>query len=186
MSHKRLLGICAFALWAAQPAIPARAQGSDITPFTLSTVNGANGGKLPMAQVNSGHGCKGGNSPPELLWSAPPAGTKSFAVTMFDLTAKKGAGFWHWALFDIPASTRKLEINQTPDGAKSGRNDFGDTGYGGACPPPGDPAHQYRLSVWALRDPTISFDGGSSDKEIGTYLTDHTLGHADLMLYYKR
>ena len=186
MGHKQTLGMCAFALWAVQAAIPARAQGSEITPFTLSTVKTTNGGKMSMAQVNSGHGCKGGNSPPELLWSAPPAGTESFAVTMFDLTARKGAGFWHWALFDIPASTRKVDINETPEDAKSGRNDFGDAGYGGACPPPGDSAHQYRLTVWALRDPTIPFDAGSSDKEIGVYLKDHALGHADLMLSYKR
>ena len=164
---------------------PCLAQGSDATPFTLSTLNFNSGGTLPMAQVNSAHGCKGGNSPPAMQWSAPPQGTKSFAVTFFDVTARKGEGFWHWALFDIPPNTRKIDLNQTPPGAKTGRNDFGDAGYGGACPPPGE-THQYKLTVWALRDASLPFDSGSSDKEIGAYIKAHAIAGADLMTSYKR
>ncbi len=162
-----------------------RGQGTDVTPFTLTALQADEAGRLSMAQVNSGHGCKGGNMPPTLQWSAAPAGTKGFAVTMVDLTANKGAGFWHWALFDVPPDARMLEAKQLPDGARTGRNDFGDAGYGGVCPPPG-PAHQYQLTVWAMGEATLSFDAGSSDKEIGDFLKGHALGHADLVLTYKR
>ena len=161
----------------------ARAQGSDALPFTLTILDA--GGTLPMAQVNDAHGCKGGNASPALQWSAPPAGTGSFAVTVLDLTANKGAGFWHWALFDLSPGTRMLGAKQVPDGAKAGRNGFGDAGYGGACPPPG-PAHRYQLTVWAVGAPTLPFDTGSSDEEIGDFLKGHALGHADLVLTYGR
>ena len=164
----------------------ALAQGSDVVPFTLSTVGANAAGTLPAAQINSGHGCKGVNTPPELLWRAPPAGTKSFAVTLFDATARKGVGFWHWALFDIPGSVRSLAVNQTPDGAKTGRNDFGEPGFGGACPPAGDPVHTYAFTVWALGDPTLKFDAATPDAEIGAWLTAHALGKTDLTFTYKR
>ena len=185
MIFERLRSVVASLALAVLAPSAAGAQGSDSTPFTLSTLHSDSGGKLPLAQVNSGHGCKGGNSPPALQWSAPPAGTKSFAVTMFDLTARKGAGFWHWALFDIASGKHDLDLNEVPEGSKAGRNDFGDAGYGGACPPVNE-SHQYQLTVWALRDATIPFDAGSSDKEIGDFLKAHALGKAELTLYYKR
>ena len=163
----------------------AQAQGR-AAPFTLSIVGSNAVGMLAAAQVHSGHGCHGGNAPPELLWSAPPAGTRSFAVTMFDATARKGVGFWHWVLFDIPPDKRTLDIGETPSGAKAGRNDFGEPGYGGACPPPGDPVHTYAFTVWALGDPTLKFDAGTPDAEVGAWLKAHALGKADLMFTYKR
>ena len=164
----------------------AAAQQTDVVPFTLTVVDGNANGTLPSAQINGAHGCKGGNTPPQLLWSAPPAGTKSYAVTMLDQTARKGAGFWHWAVFDIPPGTETLAAKTVPPGVKSGRNDFGDAGYGGACPPAGDPAHTYAITVWALGDPTLKFDAGTPDAEIGAYLKAHALGNADLTFTYKR
>ena len=164
----------------------ALAQGSGSVPFTLSTVGKDAAGTLPAAQVNSGHGCKGGNSPPEMMWSGAPPGTKSFAVSFFDETARKGVGFWHWVLFDIPGNLRTLAAGQIPGGAKSGRNDFGEPGYSGACPPPGDPVHSYTFTVWALGDPTLKFDVGTPDAEIGAYLKAHALGKTDLIFTYKR
>ena len=49
------------------------------------------GGKLTERQVLHGFGCAGANLSPALTWSAPPAGTKSFAVTVYDPDAPTGA-----------------------------------------------------------------------------------------------
>ncbi len=84
-------------------------------------------------------------SPPELVWSDPPPGTKSFAVLAHDPDAPTGgAGFWHWLVVDIPADARGLEQGAGDAPAKTSRRarnsskrDFGEKAYGGPCPPPG-------------------------------------------------
>ena len=167
------------------PVVPASAQESQqsgsLAPFTLSAIGLASVGVLPQAQVRAGGGCKGGDAPPHLAWAATPAGTKAFALTMLDTSAN----FWHWALYDLPPDARTFEANQVPSGAKTGRNDYGQPGYGGACPPPGKP-HRYRFTVWALPQATIPLAPGAADKEIGAYLAAHALGHADLVFPYGR
>lgn len=104
------------------------------------------------------NGCGGGNLSPELSWSDPPAGTKSFAVLVHDPDAPTGgAGFWHWLVVDIPADARglkqgagELSGKALPAGALQLETDFGDKFYGGPCPPPGAP-HRYVFTVYALK-----------------------------------
>jgi phosphatidylethanolamine-binding protein (PEBP) family uncharacterized protein len=43
----------------------------------------------------SGFCCSGGNVSPQISWSDVPAGTKSFAITMYDPDAPTGSGWWH-------------------------------------------------------------------------------------------
>jgi hypothetical protein len=51
--------------------------------------------------------CDGADVSPELSWSAPPAGTKSFALLMIDPDAPVGE-FVHWVLYDLPLEARGL------------------------------------------------------------------------------
>ncbi len=109
---------------------------------------------VPPAQVFKGDGCTGENRSPELHWHNPPTGTKSFAVTIFDIDAP-GPGWWHWAVTNLPATLDHLPEDASASGfikqvgGIEARNDYGDDGYGGPCPPSGKP-HRYLITVYAL------------------------------------
>jgi len=123
--------VSSFLAFAALAAADAKGAGT----FELTSPDIAEGKKIDMKHVYDSFGCTGANLSPELHWSEPPAGTKSFAILAHDPDAPTGgAGFWHWLVVDI----HQLE------------NDFGDKSYGGPCPPPGAP-HRYVFTVYALK-----------------------------------
>jgi len=66
------------------------------------------GSMLTDAQVFSGFGCTGKNVSPALKWSGAPAGTKSFALTVYDPDAPTGSGWWHWVVYNIPGNANEL------------------------------------------------------------------------------
>src|ERR1035437_8772719 len=76
--------------------------------FELSSTDIAEGRTLSAAQVANTFGCTGGNLSPALNWKDAPAGTRSFAVTVYDPDAPTGSGWWHWLAYDIPASATGL------------------------------------------------------------------------------
>ena len=152
--------------------------------FTLTSPAMRAGGTLPPAQVHDRYGCAGSNRIPVLAWGTPPSDTRSLAVTMFDPDANGGRGFWHWAIFDLPPATRGLS-GALPAGALVGRNGFGDSGYGGACPPPGPP-HHYVLTVWALGEPALPFGTGTRDEAVSAYLATHATAKARMTVTYGR
>jgi Raf kinase inhibitor-like YbhB/YbcL family protein len=147
----------------------------------------ANGASLAPAQVYSK--CGGGNVSPSLAWNGAPASAKSFAVTVFDPDAH-GAGWWHWIAFDIPAPVHALAANASgsgmPSGTVQGENDFGDAGYGGACPPPGSGLHHYHVTVWAFDTPTIPFDASATGAKIESYLEGHAIAKAEMVPVLER
>jgi Raf kinase inhibitor-like YbhB/YbcL family protein len=73
-----------------------------------------------------------------------------------------------------------------PAGAVQGRNDYGDSAYGGACPPPGDKAHRYQLTVWALGVDKLPLDQHASGAMLGYMLNANALGKAQLTGLYGR
>ncbi|MEO8299440.1 MAG: YbhB/YbcL family Raf kinase inhibitor-like protein [Burkholderiales bacterium] len=140
---------------AAPPAKAAR--------FSLTSPDIAAGSKIGNKFVLNGFGCKGENISPALVWANPPAGTKSFALQVYDPDAPTGSGFWHWAVYNIPAATAQLVQGagnapaSLPAGAYAGQSDFHDTvatggngNYGGPCPPTGDKPHRYIFTLFAL------------------------------------
>ena len=106
--------------------------------FSISSSDFQNGGDIPKKFT-----CDGADVSPELSWVDPPAGTQSFALIADDPDAP--AGTWtHWVLYDLRSGTHNLaenvpKVDQLPDGGIQGRNDFRKIGYGGPCPPPGNP-----------------------------------------------
>jgi Raf kinase inhibitor-like YbhB/YbcL family protein len=151
------------------------------------------GGQATDKQVYNGFGCTGENLSPELYWENVPAGTKSFAVTMYDPDAPTGSGFWHWVVFDIPASTTELKTGAgniakglMPEGAIQSNTDFGQAGYGGPCPPSGHGFHEYRITIYALKVDKLGLDKNATPAYVGFNLFSNTIEKATLVMYYKR
>lgn len=172
-------------LTVAQPAPAATAMGLSLTSQVV-----ANGTVLPNAQVGSGNGCTGGNLSPALNWTGAPAGTASFALTMYDPDAPTGSGFWHWAVFNLPASATGLpEGAGSPGGLPAGAtqlfNDAGTPGYTGACPPPGDQAHRYVITLYALNT-TLNLPAETRPAILGFMLNGKVLAKTSLTAYYSR
>lgn len=146
-------------------------------PFRLSSPAFADGGDIPVR-----HTCDGDGISPRLTWTDVPERTRSFTLIVDDPEAPRGT-FTHWVLYDIRADVR--ELGQGGAIGSSGRNGFGRTGYGGPCPPPGDPAHRYRFALHALDVPTIGAKVGTREDVEGK-MQGHVLGTAQLVGKYKR
>ncbi len=155
--------LCAFGM------LNVQAQG---TAFTLSSPDLASGSFANKFILN-GFGCTGGNVSPALQWSNVPAGTKSLALQIHDPDAPTGSGFWHWAVYNMPASSTGLAQGAgnaaatLPAPAFGGNTDFADTGatgangnYGGPCPPTGDKPHRYVFTLYALAVDDVQKAGG--------------------------
>ena len=132
--------------------------------------------------------CSGADISPALSWNEPPAATKSFALIADDPDAPVGT--WvHWVLYDLPANLRTLpqnfpKSNQTADGSRQGRNDFGKIGYCGPCPPPGKP-HCYFFKLYAL-DAKLNLKSGATKKEVESAMRGHVLAQGEYMGRYFR
>ena len=147
--------------------------------LTVTTPAFKDGGTIPLAQVCERY--HGKSQSPALAWSGEPAGTRSFAITMYDPDAPTGSGFWHWSVFNIPAGVHALPAGagdagstQLPAGAGQGRNDAGVSHYSGPCPPAG-PAHHYQITVYAVKVAKLPLDAESSGARVGFDLHFNTL-----------
>ncbi|MEO7338258.1 MAG: YbhB/YbcL family Raf kinase inhibitor-like protein, partial [Caldimonas sp.] len=78
--------------------------GAHASGFTLSSPTIKPDSMLSEAQVFNGFGCTGKNISPALAWSGAPSGTKSYALTVYDPDAPTGSGWWHWVVYNMPAS----------------------------------------------------------------------------------
>jgi len=148
-------------------------------------------GRITAAHVFNGMGCTGQNISPALNWSNAPAGTKSFAVTAYDPDAPTGSGWWHWVMYNIPASVTSLPAGagngrDAPRGSQQGRTDFGSKGYGGPCPPAGDKPHHYHFTVFALKVDKIDVPGDATAAYVGFNLNANKLATARVTGLYAR
>jgi Raf kinase inhibitor-like YbhB/YbcL family protein len=160
--------------------------------FTLTSTDFTEGGTIANTQVFNEFGCKGSNVSPALAWSGAPAGTQSFALLMHDPDAPTGSGWWHWIVYNIPPGTGAFPAGAgdpkkglMPTGVVQGRNDYGNAGYGGPCPPPGNP-HHYNFTLYALKVAKLEVPQGASAALIGFNARAQALGEAKLTGMYGR
>ncbi|MCX7281260.1 MAG: YbhB/YbcL family Raf kinase inhibitor-like protein [Alphaproteobacteria bacterium] len=92
--------------------------------------------------------CPGKNVLPQLAWHDAPAGTKSFAILMYDIDGQFGAGVSHWVAYNIAATTTELNEGDGT-GFTGGAGNRSNPNYIGLCPPQGDGPHHYLITVMA-------------------------------------
>src|SRR3569832_2160143 len=111
--------------------------------LTIGSPAFSDGGKIPRKYT-----CEGPDASPALEFGGVPEGTKSLALIIDDPDAPdpaKPKRVWvHWVVLDLPPSVTSLPEGAStalPSGARTGKNDEGNTAYGGPCPPIG--RHRY-------------------------------------------
>jgi len=153
----------------------------DNTPVLSLTSASFTGDSIPAK-----FSCHGSDTSPALQWSAPPAATQSFALIVDDLDTPEN--FVHWVLYDLPAAARELPEAvttqpQRADGSRQGVNDFGNTGYGGPCPP-GSRAHRYRFRLYAL-DAKLGLPAGATRNQVAEAMQSHILAHGQIVARFQ-
>jgi Raf kinase inhibitor-like YbhB/YbcL family protein len=161
------------------PAVPS---------FTLTSDDVSDGAPMPAA-----HTADGDEVSPHLAWAGFPPETRSFVVSCFDPDAPTPAGYWHWTVANLPASTSSLPTGAgspddgvLPEPAFQTRNDAGTTGYTGAAPPPGDHVHRYVFAVHALDVETLDLTPDATPTVVAFTALFHTVARATLTPTYRR
>ncbi|MHB1951040.1 MAG: YbhB/YbcL family Raf kinase inhibitor-like protein [Acidiferrobacteraceae bacterium] len=159
--------------------------------FVLRSQDFRNNGMLTRPYEYRGFGCHGQNVSPELSWSGAPRGTKTFILTVFDRSAVRltKSGWWHWVLFNIPANVHSLKRGAStgglPSGARAGLSDYGTIGYGGPCPPHGDPAHQYVFTLYAMKS-ALPLPRGATGAEVTYMARRYAIARTHLIGRFRR
>jgi Raf kinase inhibitor-like YbhB/YbcL family protein len=160
--------------------------------FRLMSPAWHEGGSVPQENLFNGSGCGGANVSPEFHWSGAPSGTRSFAITIFDPDAPSGDGWWHWVVFNIPGAVFELPAGAggrgsrgLPPGSVQCRNDYGEWGYGGPCPPPGS-THRYMVRVYALNVEKLPFGSETPPAKVAKQIQAHSIGVAQLIVKFGR
>jgi Raf kinase inhibitor-like YbhB/YbcL family protein len=139
------------------------------------------------AMIPEKYTCDGIDISPPLKWSSVPGETKSYAIICDDPDAPMGT--WvHWVIYNLPADINELSENIPTleilqNGAKQGRNDFGNIGYGGPCPPGG--THRYYFKIYALSD-ELDIRTGITKSKLLKAMEGRILSEGQLMGRYER
>jgi len=174
---------CALVLLGATPGRSGTEIGGAAMKFELTSTSFTTGANIPKRFTCDGH-----DDSPELHWSEAPTGAKSFALIADDPDAPVGT--WvHWVLFNLPPETKALpeglpKTATLSGNARQGKNDFGNIGYGGPCPPPGKP-HRYFFKLYAL-DMVLALEAGATKADVEKAVKGHIVAQAELMGRYGR
>ncbi|GIM93185.1 YbhB/YbcL family Raf kinase inhibitor-like protein [Paractinoplanes toevensis] len=161
----------------------------EVPSFTLTSTTVVDGKPLPAPQMSGLFGVPGGqDASPQLTWSGAPAGTKSYAVTVYDPDAPTGSGFWHWAVANIPADIATLPEGAgddtgtgLPAGAVQLPGDARAARYIGGAPPAGHGPHRYFITVHALDVEDLGVAADATPALLGFTMASHILGRATLV-----
>ena len=144
------------------------------TGLSIRSVAFSHGGSIPPKYT-----CEGENVNPPLEISDLPENTRSLALIVEDPDAPRGV-YDHWIVWNIPPG-EAIGENSSP--GISGKNSFGNSGYGGPCPPSG--SHRYFFKVYAL-DGELDIQTGADKRTLQDAMKGHVLGSGELMGHYQK
>ena len=155
-------------------------------PFALTSPAFKDNERIPKEYTGEGK-----NLSPPLEWSAPPEGTRSFALICDDPDAPRGT--WdHWLIWNLPADLKKLpegvaKTETLPElgAARQGKNSWPRIGYDGPMPPPGHGTHHYHFVLYALNT-VLDLKAGADKKALLAAMKDHVLWTARVTGTYSR
>jgi Raf kinase inhibitor-like YbhB/YbcL family protein len=180
----------AVSLRGAFPGLLLLALSTPVFAFELSSPSLSDGKWDPKYLAKE---CGGSNLSPALVWKDPPAGARSFVVTMFDRDALDGFGWWHWQVLKIPATVTELPEGAgtsgkrgMPRGAVQGKADLGRAGYLGPCPDPGTGVHRFVFTIYALKAAEAETERDASPGMILADVMRETLAKASVTYPFGR
>lgn len=135
------------------------------------------------ARIPDRYSRDGNDVSPPLSWSGLPEGTKEVALVCEDPDAPTPKPFVHWLLRDIPADGGGLQEGDAT--GIPGKNDWGETAYGGPQPPEGHGMHRYFFRVYAL-DQELDLKEGFSREELSKAMQGHVLAEGQLIGTFER
>lgn len=154
-------------------------------PFGLSSPKFRDHSEIPSAYT-----ADGSDTSPPLVWSDEPPGTKSYALVVDDPDAPDPAApkrtFVHWVVWNLPKDVHELPEGASghlPGHAHEGKNDYGDTQYGGPNPPTG--RHRYFFKLYALDTELPSLDGATK-QDLERAMKGHVLAKTELVGTYEK
>ncbi len=153
--------------------------------FTLESPDVGAGGVMPDWARSGIAGAGGQDRSPALRWSGAPEGTGSFALTVYDPDAPTGSGFWHWAVYNLPATLTEMpadagnpDADLLPHSAHTLPNELGLSRFLGAAPPAGHGPHRYFFTLTALDVDRLDLADTSTPAVLGLNFLGHALARA--------
>jgi len=136
-----------------------------MSELSITSTDFEEGGEIPK---NCGY--KHGNEKPHLEFIPGETGLSVYAIIMDDPDAMKAVGkVWvHWLEYGVTWGSNSFT---------SGKNDFGEIGYGGPAPPDG--RHTYVFKLYAL-DTELDLKEGFSKQELEDAMKGHIIADAKL------
>lgn len=126
--------------------------------------------------------CDGEDVSPPLTIAGVPADAKSLALIVDDPDAPMGT--WvHWIVYNISPSVQEIAEHAVPEGSLGGTTSWGQTGYGGPCPPSG--THRYFFKLYAL-DAALQSAAAPDKDSLERAMEGHLLAQAKLVGTYQR
>jgi Raf kinase inhibitor-like YbhB/YbcL family protein len=143
----------------------------------------------PGSEMPAQYTCDRSDISPPLSWSGIPEGSRSLVLVVEDPDAPSGT-FRHWIVFDIPPAARGFDAgysaNRPAAGLHEAQNDFGKTGYGGPCPPPGHGTHHYHFRLPAISRPTLDLRGGTPALDVLKAAQPYLIQQAEFVATFRR